>query len=263
MSPAAQRRQAPRLASPASSPPVAPASGAPTSTCEACGWRWTTDGAAVCPACKRREAEADFLRKHYAERGQPWCAEQLGLTPRQVQRRTRALGLRRRELWTPKDRDMLIFQWGPKGIKEIAGHIGRTPRAAYDRAGKLGLGRGCPRGYVYLSHLARETGYSRCTMRMILAWAGVGVSRGPKNPQREGRKHLTWIVDHGLGLEAVDRWLEAESVNHAAKRFCMHSETLKRWLVQDGRAGSPPAHQMRWMVPTSLVDAVVAARRSA
>lgn len=206
--------------------------------------------------------EAAFLRDHYAVRGARWCAEQLGMSLRQIQRRTTALGLRRIQIWTPQNDDMLRFQWGTKTTHEIAKRLGRTPCAVYDQAGKLGLGRGCPRGYVYLSHLAREAGYSSKTTRTILAWAGVAVGHGPKNPKkpRDGRKHQTWVVDHVLGLEAVDRWLEAESVNQAAKRIGVHSETLSRWLAQDGRAGSPPGNHKRWKVSAAVIDAVVAAR---
>ncbi len=206
--------------------------------------------------------EAAFLREHYANRGRAWCAEQLGLSSRQIQRRTTALGLRRREIWTSQNDDMLRFQWGTKTTKEIAERLGRTPGAVYDQAGKLGLGRGCPRGYVYLSRLAREAGYSSATMRHILSWAGVAVGHGPKAPKkrRSGRAHRTWVVDHVLGLEAVDRWLKAESVNQAALRIGVHSETLWRWLVQDGRAGSPPGNHKRWKVSAAVIDAVVAAR---
>lgn len=210
------------------------------------------------------EHEAAFLREHYVSHGSDFCAQALGLTWRQVQRRTHALGLRRTSRWTRADDDKLRFVWGALSLNMVAKRMGRTPAACYWRAKILGLGLGCPRGYVYLGHLAEEAGFSRDSLRRILRWAGVGVLQGPKNPtsKKRGRglvDYKTWVVDHVEGLEAVERWLEAETVFAASKRIGVGVETLERWLRDDGRAGERPRKKAHWRVSAALVDEVASA----
>lgn len=206
---------------------------------------------------------ADFLREHYPTQGAAWCAERLGLTWRQVIRRAKALKLRQNQPWTEADDNRLRYVWGAQSVEAIAKLLGRTPKATYQRAKVLGLGLGCPHGYVYLGHLADEVGFSRETTRAILRWAGVKLRQGPKNPSSTvrgkgpGPRYVTWIVDRSAGVEAVERFLEHETLNAAAERCGLSAETLARWLVEDGRSGTKPKGKRRWYVSREVVDEVV------
>ncbi|HRE87495.1 MAG TPA: hypothetical protein PK095_00020 [Myxococcota bacterium] len=206
-----------------------------------------------------------FLRENYAAKGAPWCAAQLGLTVRQVYRRQEALGLYRKRRWTECDDDQLRFLWGTYTIEAISKKLGRTQTTIYWRAQQLGLGLGCPRGCVYLTELGREAGFDAATLRRILAWADVPIKRALTRPGAQACGHrgvgkLTFFVDHAEGLEAVERWLAAEYVNAAAKARGLSNCTLRRWLVEDGRAAKP-LKKKAWRVPTKLIDEVVARRR--
>lgn len=205
-----------------------------------------------------------FLREHYATQGSTWCAERLGLTWRQVQRRTHALGLRQRQLWTLADDDRLRFHWGAQSCVEIGKAMGRTPKAVYWRAKQLQLGLGCPRGFAYLSHVARDAGYEVPAMRRILKWAGVALGRGPTNPtsKKRGqgqRKHVTHIVDQVLALEAIDLWHAAEYLEEASRRVGLCAETIANLLITDGRVGPRPPGKFRWRIAVALINEVIAA----
>jgi len=94
------------------------------------------------------------------------------------------------------------------------------------------------------------------------------VLQGPKNPtsKKRGRglvDYKTWVVDHVEGLEAVERWLEAETVFAASKRIGVGAETLERWLRDDGRAGKRPRKKAHWRVSAALVDEVASAHLKA
>lgn len=212
------------------------------------------------------QAEQDtFLRENYAAKGAPWCAAKLQLTIRQVYRRQKALGLYRKRRWNAHDDDRLRFLWGTHTIEAIAKQLGRTEATVYWRAQRLGLGLGCPRGCVYLTQLGRESGFDPATLRRVLEWANVPVKRALTRPGAQSRGtpglgRQTFFVNHAEGIEAVERWLAAEYVGSAAKVRGMSDCTLRRWLVDDGRASPPPARKA-WRVPTELIDEVVSARR--
>lgn len=206
---------------------------------------------------------AAFLREHYPTQGASWCAERLGLTWRQVFRRAQALKLRQNQPWTETDDNRLRYLWGSATVESIAQTLGRTDAAVYWRAKVLDLGLGCPHGFTYLGRLAEDVGFSRETTRMILRWAGVRLRQGPKNPSSVVRgkgpepRYATWIVEHSEGLEAVERFLAHETLNAAAERCGLSSETLGRWLVEDGRSGAKPKGKRRWYVSREVVDEVV------
>lgn len=208
--------------------------------------------------------EEAFLREHYVTRGARWCAEQLGMSLKQISRRQQELGIYRKRRWTPADDATLSMLWGSLSIAVIARRMGRTEKTLYHRSQQLGLGLGVPRGGVYLTELARRSGYESATMRIILRWAGVWIRRALTRPgaQRRGRPgagRLTYFVDLGDGLEAVDRWLAAEYVEPAAKARGLGGDTLRRWLVEAGHE-RPKRARARWRVPTEVIDQVIATR---
>lgn len=213
------------------------------------------------------QAEQDtFLRENYAAKGAPWCAAKLGLTVRQVYRRQKALGIYCKRRWTEQDDAQLRFLWGIHSIEVISKKLGRTQPTVYWRAQLLGLGLGCPRGCVYINELSRQSGFAPATLRRILAWADVPIKRAltrpgvqPRGASRIGA--LTYFVDHAEGLEAVERWLAAEYVTTAARDRGLGNCTLRRWLLEDGRAVPPASKKAWWRVATELIDEVVAARR--
>jgi len=209
-----------------------------------------------------------FLQDHYSAHGAAWCADRLGLTVRQVYRRQKSLGIYRKRRWTAQDDDTLRFLWGTYSIRLISKRMERSETTVYWRAQKLGLGLGCPRGCVYLTQLARECGFDPATLRRILAWADVPIKRALTRPGaqprgRAGAGKITWFVNHADGLEAVEQWLASEYVATAADARGLGNCTLRRWLVQDGRATPPATKREWWRVPTELIDEVVAAKRGA
>lgn len=229
MSTAASRRQAPRLASPASSPPAAPEAGASTSTCEACGWRWTTDGAAVCPACKR------MGRCYSSERAE-----------------TRA-----HKPWTPAEDNRLKWDWGTFSIVTLAKRMGRTEHGIYQRARKLRLALGAPAGSITVHEAARRLGFDRKTIMKVLREGGAKVVRGWSDPTYAKRAVAVRVVNLDEAIAAAEAWLAKESVYRLAPRIGVSHTQLRMLLIRAGEVPPPP--RAEWRVSEVRAREVVAA----
>lgn len=206
-----------------------------------------------------------FMREHYRERGARFCAEALGLSVRQIQRRAQSFGLRRKSSWTPADDRTLRLLWSELPLAEIAERMGRTMASLYQRAKVLQLPLGCPQGWEYLTHAAHRCGYEVAQMRRLLRWASVRLMRAQSRPGVKPRgaglrdpRAKTWIVEPDRVDEAVARWLQCETVNAAAARLGVSAHTLERLLAGDPEAGQRPRKHVTWRVPSAVAEARVA-----
>jgi predicted DNA-binding protein (UPF0251 family) len=170
---------------------------------------------------------------------------------------------RHRHHWTEHEDAMLRIHWGTKPVANVASIIGRTPIATYLRAGKLGIGAGCPQGFEYLYTAAERHGVDTKTMRRILRWAHVhiwpaSVHPGPKST---GRRH---VVEPSDVDEAVSRWREHETPKQAADRTGYDQHTMRRILRTAIASGeipdTDPASGKHWLIHRDVVDALVAKR---
>lgn len=210
-------------------------------------------------------AEDALLRERYVADGAQACAEVLGRTYRSVTKRAQRIGVVRIQRWSRRDDERLRVSWGSRSIKQIATELGRTTTAVYWRAGHLGLGRGCPKGWIYLSEAAQRTGYATGQLRRILRWADVSIQRALTLPDRRRRTgHVSWYVDPFDVEDAVERWHLTESLFAAARRTGLCASVLARLLDEaaargDKRVTPRPEGRRHWRVPTALVDELVTA----
>ena len=215
-------------------------------------------------------AEEDrAVRARYVSDGAAAIAKALGRSAASVSVRANKLDVRRRASsprWSERDDDMLRRNWGRMALPRIATRLKRKESAVYWRAHELGLSRGCPQGFVYLSNAGKAAGYDPNGMRTILAWANVPIykSKSRKNP-RASVLPGNHYVDPALAKKAVLAWLGSEWVTDAASARGLDRNTLRRWLLQAQASGvampsKPPRHK-RWRVPTKVIDLVVSGRQ--
>lgn len=211
-----------------------------------------------------------LLKEQYVARGATWCATELGITWRACTKRASRLGIRRLVPWTAKDDQHLRMIWGVIPIKAIAREMKRTAIAIYARATTLGLQRGCPQGYEYLSVAAARTGYQTSQLRRILRWGGVQILRAMTRPDRcFGGLRTHHMVEPSDVDDAVTAWLLTEPVEAASRRHGYTSAVLVRLLEEaksrgDGRVPSRPRKGgVHWRVPTILIDELFARRAAA
>lgn len=173
-------------------------------------------------------------------------------------------GIKRRRQWTAEDDRRLRFLWdGEYSLREVAAKLRRTEATVYWRADKVGLHRGVPIGWEYLTTAATRSGYRTVQLRAILAWAGVAVRRALARPtKRRGRGKFrpTWIVWPADVDAALERWLQTEPVETAARRVGVCGETLARWLRAAGVEKPSGRRKSHWRVSTEDIDRAVAVR---
>jgi hypothetical protein len=210
-------------------------------------------------------AEDAVVRARYLSDCCDPISRDLGRSKSAVFHRARRLGLLKNRRWTQADDAALRYAWGEGTLRYVAKKLGRSPLTTYWRAQKLGLGLGCPDGYEYLTQAAERTGYTSTQLRRILRWAGIKVRRSmSRNPKTVGRvPHFVEPFDVDV---AVSRWLSTETVQHAARRYGVSGDTVRRWLEQAGREGyrvppKPQRFKAHWRVDSETIDAIVAGRR--
>jgi transposase-like protein len=209
-------------------------------------------------------AEDATLRAHYAE-GSARVAALTGRSVSSVLMRANRLDLHVRRHWTAAEDAVLVNHWGYRPIAEIAKMAGRTHQATYRRARELGIGSGSPQGFEYISAAAGRVGYDPHTLRNILTWAGVRVHDActRENDTRRFPRHYVESLDVD---DAVMKWLATETIASGAVRHGIAGCTLKKWLQAARAAGvkmsAEPGPKEQWRVLSSVIDAVVAERRT-
>jgi transposase len=168
---------------------------------------------------------------------------------------------RRKYHWTPREDDVLRMHWGARPVAEVATILERSAEAVYQRAGKIGLGLGCPQGFEYLHNAALRVGHDPKTLRRILRWARVPIREASADPKSSNVRHVVepYEVDEAMAL-----WGEHETPAEAAHRTGFDEHTMRRLLraaiargeLKDER----PASGRHWLVRKSVVDKIVAAR---
>lgn len=205
-----------------------------------------------------------ILRAHYVDRGAAHCAELVGKSVPSVYHRAERLRILRNRLWTPADDEKLRMHWAELTLPAVAKLLGRSTAATYWRAQKIGLSLGCPDGLVYLSQAAQRCGFTTTQFRKILAWAGVRIRRAASRATTVVRG--THCVDPYDAEDAVRQWLKTEPVEVAARARGVCGESLRSWLEDAHRAGKDvprkPARKGTWRVKSTVIDAIVAERRS-
>lgn len=156
-------------------------------------------------------------------------------------KRARRLGLSRRRRWTHADDEALRDLWDlGLRLSAISKQLNRTKATIYWRAQKLGLPLGCPDGFEHLTAAADRVGYSPCTLRRIMRWAGKKVRAALSRPT--GGHWRRQIVDPVDVDEAVAAWLRTETANSAAKRLGISGDRLRARLRKVGVAISTERH---------------------
>jgi transposase-like protein len=205
--------------------------------------------------------EDALLRECYAQ-GIAVAAAKLGRSRRSVYSHAKRIGVACKPHWTEHEDGAIQIHWGHLPIASIAKMLGRTPAATYERAGKLGIRRGCPSGHEFLSIAAKRAGYDTGQLRTILRAAGVRIHRSVSRPSSHAR-YPRHYVDPAAVDRAVARWLASEPVESAAKRHGLVPATLRGWLRTARAMGTklppePRKYRHRWRVPSSTIDAVIA-----
>lgn len=180
---------------------------------------------------------------------------------RSITERTRRLHLKRRPQWTPSEDRTLTGLWddGTRMDLILRDLPGRSRSACYLRARHLGLEPACPRGFEFLSHAAKRTGFGHTGyMRKVLRAAGVRVKLALASTAK--RKYRQHIVEPEEVDRAVAEWNLRESVSRAAARAGLTPNSLRRWLIALGEA--PPANRRHWWRVTDEQVAKVLAHRA-
>jgi hypothetical protein len=172
-------------------------------------------------------------------------------------------GASRRPRWTPREDERLRIEWGSLSMKELVRAFGRPRDGIYMRARDLGLPVGAPPGTEYLSHAAKRAGYCTTQLRRILRWAGVSVRESYS--RTHGRRRSFHIVDPLDVDDALEAWHKTETLESAARRIGVSSETIYRRLRESGveprkATKRPKAH---YRVATSDIDAAMSKSRAA
>jgi hypothetical protein len=197
------------------------------------------------------------IRTRYASCGAAAIAAALDRTQGAVFHRSARIGVIKNRRWTSAEDKYLRFSWGEQNLSQIAAHIRRSRLTTYWRAQKLGLSLGCPDGYEYLSHAAARCGYTSGQLRRILRWACVKLRRAMS--RGIGRHRVPHYVVPFDVDEALARWHATETVQHAARRYGVCGDTVRRWLIQAGMS-KPAGFRVHWRVETETIDNVVASR---
>lgn len=210
-------------------------------------------------------AEDALLRERYEGEGAYACADVLRRDVKSVLKRAQRLSLRRRPRWTPREDKFLRDNWGDVDLAGLAKSLGRSKLTIYWRAGKLGLPRGCPQGFEYLTAAAKRTGYEETQLRRILKWAGVELRRTLSRPDVGAASGYHCVVPFDVDT-ALAAWHKTETIEVAARRHGLSGGTLKRWLREAVAAGEPMPPEPRkprvqWRVLSETIDLVVRRRR--
>lgn len=207
-------------------------------------------------------AEDEALRAAYAAGGIKTATVALvSRSTNAIFRRSQRLRVMRRRRWAKEDDRRLRALWsGEWTLRSIAMQLHRSELTTYWRAQKLGLRLGCPPGWERISHAAARAGYGTGQLRTILRWADVDIHRAITRPtKRRGRRTsggLSWIVWPADVDLAVERWIEAEPLETAARRVGTTSSRLRHRLLLMG-AEPPKKRKARWRVTSEQVEAAM------
>lgn len=157
--------------------------------------------------------------------------------------------------WSAKEDRQLRMLWGTCTLKELAVTMGRTEVTTYWRGRKLGLTSGAPRGFEYLSHAAKRVGYATSQLRRILRAAGVPMSKAIARPTGKRKQRCTHFVEQVEVDRAVERWCRQETVEAAAERLGINSDTLRELLAAAGLK-RPARAKAHWRLESEVIERV-------
>ncbi len=152
--------------------------------------------------------------------------------------RARRLGLYRRRPWSDEDDRRLRTLWNDStSLGSMARVLGRTEATVFQHGYfVLRLPLGPPQGCEYLTSAALRCGFSTSAqLRRILAWAGVRLRRVRT---WRGKRARCRYVDSFDVDRAVERWLETETSEAAARRLGMNGDRLRARFRKIGIATS-------------------------
>lgn len=178
------------------------------------------------------------------------------------------LPARHRASWTEaplgrmqSDEELLTFWWHDVTLETIAKRLDRTPKAVYERAGRLGLFT-CE-AIKTVTAVAAEMGVDRKTLRRILAAAEVPTKRSKRDPfqkktrrkRRQKKKHSRRFVDRDEARAAVAVWSVGETMTAAAARLGHLPGWLKLRLVAAGVYVASLRHHYSEAIITAAIEA--------
>lgn len=153
------------------------------------------------------------LRSTYASGGiAEACAALPSRSRNAIFLRANRIGIRSPRYWTEDDDKRLVYLWGECKLGRLAVKLNRSAWACYERAGVLGLRRGCPRGKETVNRAAERAGFSRVQFKKLLDRYGVPISLAMSKPySRKASGHRArWkhhVVDPHDVDEAVAAWV--------------------------------------------------------
>lgn len=211
------------------------------------------------------DGEDEVIRRHYRSDG---AAAVAALLPRRsigaVQHRASVLGCTARPDWSPSEDKQLLMLWeSGRVLQYIATRLGRPLHGVYNRAVKLGLAVGCPRGFEYLSDAVARCGLNSTTqLRRILDWAGVAIHEGLYQPKRDAsaRAWHRHYVEPVAVDEAVAKWVRSETMQEAARRYGISGMIMRKWLLRAGVVEQRPRRMGPQRVETAVIDRVMRER---
>lgn len=212
------------------------------------GWHWTAE-------------DIEVLREHYLLDGWETVAARLGRSRSAVFKKAQCLGLVRERRWTEKeDAEVKQMLADGIGIATIAGRLGRTESGVFHRARRIGFPTGRPADFEYLYPAAERTGFAPQTLIKIMRAAKMPIRVAQSEPKKRYwparyRRHIVDPIDVD---EAVEKWLNTETVGAAERRHGLKYGTLNHALRRAGHK-HPPGHRpgQHWRVKSDFVDRFV------
>lgn len=217
--------------------------------------RFALGGAVIDLARPWTAEELAVVRARYLIDGASVLAAELGRTESAVWRCANRQGVLKNRRWTAEEDERLRMLWGERPLAELARIFARPEGGIYFRAGKLGIRRGAPQGKEFVTTAAERTGFDRATLRKILHWAGVRITKPSRDSKGAWRFGYVDVYDVDRAVEA---WLKTEPLNVSARRHGWCAETIRKWLAEAGELPPSRGRKCHLRVDIAVVDRVVA-----
>lgn len=162
--------------------------------------------------------------------------------------------------WTPREDERLVMLWGTTTLATIARGLGRTQITVYDRARKLKLTCGVPRGMECLSAAAERCGFTTWQIRRVLKSAKVKLHLAMARPRKRKTRKRFHFVDPIDVDAAVATWIGQETLHAAARRLGSTDEIVRRAVLAAGHK-PPKSPKLHWRLPSAAIEAALAAWR--
>ncbi len=210
------------------------------------------------------DAEVAILQKYYPSGGPQACIPLLpGRNEPGIVQAAKRRGIHcHPPQWSEEQIATLRNQWHVTDISVLAKKIGRSRTSIVLMVKKLGLKRGIPEGCESITAAARRTGFDVPTLRNVLSFAGVHVSKSQTMDKKKRHSRFVSFRQHHVDSfsvdEAIEKWNQSELVSGAADRRGISDHVLFNRLARDGIIDKPNIGRRCYRVPTVLIDQTIA-----